>query len=360
MTPIENRKNDSKLLLAIGGLVVVGAAGIALIGALTLDEPDETGRTGSAPARRAARAVDTEPAMPAFGTVTDGAVLPASQEAPAPLPVAAADEAEDVFSVDPLANFVARGLETYASREFDRAALYFQAEVEARPGGAWSHYMLGLSLWKAGRVDEAEGVMVTATDLDPGSLKSFVNLARIRNAQGDFDGALEAARAGLALEPEAPSALFLEGRSLFNLGRLEEAANSLIAGVAIAPEHGHAHNLLGLTRIGQQRAPEAVPVLERAADLLPEVAYIHNNLGMALELSGRTAEAFAAYRRGAEADPTHARVVANLARLEPVVGEDALVAPPASGRVAQDAEAPEAPAAADPVEVASASGQVGS
>jgi tetratricopeptide (TPR) repeat protein len=175
--------------------------------------------------------------------------------------------------------------------------------------------MHGLSLWKAGRTDDAALAMEEAARLDPDSIRSRVNLSRIRNDQADFDGALKAAHAARALDASDPSALFLEGRSLFNLGRFDEAVDALNASVAIEPDNGFAQNLLGLTHIRQGRPDEAIDPLERAALVEPEVAYIRNNLGMAFELSGRAGEAVVAYRRGSEIEPG-GKAALNLARLE--------------------------------------------
>jgi len=65
-----------------------------------------------------------------------------------------------------------------------------------------------------------------------------------------------------------------------------------------------------------------VASFETAAALEPEVAYIHNNLGMALEHDRRRPEALQAYAQAVAIDPEHDRAASNLARLEPLVGEE--------------------------------------
>ncbi len=202
--------------------------------------------------------------------------------------------------------------------------------------------MLGLALWKSGRLDEAAAAMEESAKLGPDSIKTLVNLSRIRNDQGDFEGALEAARAGLHSDAQDASAHFLEGRSLLNLRRVDEAVSSLTASLAIDPDNGYVQNLYGLALMRQGHVGEAVASLERASALEPDLAYVQNNLGMALELSGRTAEAVGAYRRGVEIDPGHDKVAANLARLEPTLAGRAEDPPrPAAEEVAAiDADEP--------------------
>jgi tetratricopeptide (TPR) repeat protein len=348
MTPVEIKRNDTKLLFSVAALVVAGAAGIALIGGLALDDEAEGDTARSVPVFDPAPVSAEDTALPAVAGATTPETALASHETAIPEPVV---DGEIAFTIDPNENFVARGLEAYASREFGKSAAYFQAEIDARPQRSWTHYMHGLSLWKAGRIDEAAAAMEAAAELDPESVKTFVNLARIRNEQGDYEGALEAARTALAIDAADPNALFLEGRSLFNLGRIDEAMESLTASAEIAPDNGHVQNLLGLALMRQGRADEAVIALERAAALVSQVAYIQNNLGMALELSGRASEAAIAYRRSVEIDPTHMKAVANLARIEPSVGVvTARTEPVHEEVVEQDA--------GEPIEIAATGGEV--
>jgi tetratricopeptide (TPR) repeat protein len=307
---IPQKRNDTKLLLAVAGAVVTGVAAIALIAGLQVDREVGT----EAPRATRAIAPAPPPAMPAMVESTPGPPIAIAEvELPDAVEASAAE-----FTIDPNADFVAGGMEAWNSRDFVRAVAYFEAQSEVRPQRAWTHYMLGLSLWKAGRTDDAAAAMEEASRLDPQSIRTLVNLSRIHNDRADFEGALDAALGARTLDTTDPSALFLEGRSLFNLGRLDEAVDALTSSVSIDPDNGHAQNLLGLTRIRQGRPDEAIDPLERAALVEPEVAYIRNNLGMALELSGRAAEAVVAYRRGSEIEPG-GKAALNLARLEPTV-----------------------------------------
>jgi Flp pilus assembly protein TadD len=245
-------------------------------------------------------------------------VEPASVTGPAVPVSAGTPEEAEAFQVEPGVDALARGIESYQNRNFDHAVAYLRAEVEANPDRPYSHYLLGLSLWKAGRLDEAPGAMNRSADLDGTAIKTFINLSRIQNDRGAYDPALEAARRALALDPDDPQALFLEGRSLHNLGEREAAAASLRRSLEIDPGNGYVWNLLGLTLLQQGDDAGALAALEAAAGIVGEVAYVQNNLGMALERSGRPREAVAAYRRAVELGG-HERASVNLARLEPTL-----------------------------------------
>lgn len=195
MTPVDTRSNDTKLLLGIAGLVVLGTAGIALLAGWSANQDATAGATRSVAAPSAA-VHSPRPVEP-----VRRAALPASLElppAPRPAPFEPAAEiagpqADAPFVPQPGEPYVERGLESYNARDYARAIGYWQAEVDARPQRAWTQYMLALSLWKAGQLDRAAAAMEGAIAVDPTSIKSLVNLARIRNDGGEYAAALEAA-----------------------------------------------------------------------------------------------------------------------------------------------------------------------
>ncbi len=244
------------------------------------------------------------------------------------IPAGTPEEAQ-AFQVEPGVNYLARGIEAYQARNWDQAVAYLLAETDERPDRPYSQYLLGLSLWKAGRLDEAGDTMRLATEMDGATVKSFVNLSRIENDRGEYDAALQAARDGLVLSPDSALALFLEGRSLRNLGDAEAAVTSLQRSVEVDPDNGFVWNLLGLVQLERDRDAEALDALQRAGELQSDVAYIQNNLGMALERHGDRTAAVTAYRRAVELQPEHHKATRNLARLEALVpvlpeGEEAI------------------------------------
>ncbi len=306
---------DRKIALFISGGVLAAFAGIAVMTSFTGKRVDDL--------------ASTQPAM-VEPDVKTSRIEPAAYTPTAPSisrdSISAGTPAEaDAFEVEPGVNYLARGLEAYRERNWDHAAAYFMAEVDENPQRPYSRYLLGLSLWKAGRLEAARDAMVSSAEQDPKAIKTFVNLSRIENDRGEFDAALVAARDALTLDPEDATALFLEGRSLHNVGDSSAAAASLGRSVDINPDNGYVWNLLGLVRLEAEQGQEALDALTTAADLEPEVAYIQNNLGMVLERSGHRSDAMAAYLRASEIDPGHHSASRNLARLEstlPVPGDE--------------------------------------
>lgn len=302
--PTQN--NDGKLLFAIAGGIVVIAAGIAILASL---------------GDRSTPVSQDIPAMPAVRVAAvDSVALPASSgrdftDATASL-ADQVSEVEPVFVIDPAADFTKEGIAAYESERYDQAAAYFAAEAEARPGRAWTHYILALSQWKSGSAAAAADSMRRSVEIDATRVKALVNLSRIENDRGEFDAALTAADEALVLEPQNAEASFLRARSLYNIGDKETALAALETSLDHDPENGYAHNLVGLIWIERGEGALAADAMEQAARRIPEVTYVQNNLGMALELSGRLDEAAAAYARAVELGPNHERAAMSLARLD--------------------------------------------
>jgi len=331
MTPQKNpNHDDTKILWIIAAVVVAGAAGIAMLAGLNADREK--------PIERTARSVASRPATIETASLERSPTPPMIQE-PDVAPDVDVSEPEAVeveCALEPGRTPRAQGLTAYAERDFEQAAACF-AETDATH--AHSRYMLGLSLWKAGRADDAAVAMQQSAELNPRSIKTYVNLARIENDRGEFASAFAAAERALEIGPEDPVALFLQGRSLNNLQRVPEAITALERSIELAPDNGYVMNLLGLIRIAQGDDAGAVPLLAQAVELEPNVAFIHNNHGTALEGSGRTAEALVAFRPAMELNPSHANAPINVARLEPLVGTTEPVAV-----IAQDDETEKATA----------------
>jgi tetratricopeptide (TPR) repeat protein len=309
MTPQQKQKGDWKLLLIIGGSLVAVVVTIATLAHLGSDWEAKESRAAIAPPPPVVEQV-----------------APPEEVVPEPVEEIA-EEAAPGFMIDPDADFVALAGNAYRNREWEVAAAYWQAEVDARPERAYGHYMLGLSHWKAGNLDEAASALRRSGELNGSSLKTYVNLSRVLNERGDSEPALAAAEEARRIDPEAPTAFYLQARSLNNLGRIDDAVQAVEQALAFDPGYGHAWNLLGLIDIHRGRNAEAADSLLRAATAEPEIAYIRSNLGRALELSGRYAEAAESFRAAIELDPDHPNAGVCLARVRSKVTEPVATEP---------------------------------
>ncbi len=184
----------------------------------------------------------------------------------------------------------------------------------ALPVDLAGRYVLGLSLRKEGRFDEAERAFRAALTLDPRHVKSLTNLARVLLDEGRAADAVVLVNRAVEIDPESGDARRVRGRVLHTLGVTDEAIDSYEQAIAIDDRDAWALNNLGLILIESGRFADAIAPLARATRVSAEVAVFQNNLGIALERTGRNRAAAEAYARARDIDPSNARVAENLAR----------------------------------------------
>lgn len=224
------------------------------------------------------------------------------------------------------------GIALFDRGEYPGAVERLRVGISGRPDDAYAHYLLGLALFKSGEVELAEESLARSSELSPSSVRTWVNLARVRMERDDAEGALHAAQTALTLVADDANALHQRGRAEAALGREEDAVATLRLAHDADPENGWIANTLGYELIRTGRPQDAVGLLEQAKEKLPEVAFVRNNLGVAYERTGRLADAVVEYRAAVEAGDPLGKAAASVARLEPLV-------PPSSEEVAATAPA---------------------
>jgi Flp pilus assembly protein TadD len=207
------------------------------------------------------------------------------------------------------------GVSLFENGDYAGAADKLKTAVAGRPDDAYRQYLLGLALWKSGDRASAETALVASTTLDATRVKTWINLARVRNDGGNRNGALEAADSALALDPVSADALHQKGRALMELNRGDDALVALTTAHELDGDNGYTANSLGLLLIQLGRPAEAVPPLEAAKTALPHIAYVRNNLGVAYERTGRVDEAKLEYLAAVDAGDTGGKAMKSLVRL---------------------------------------------
>lgn len=204
----------------------------------------------------------------------------------------------------------------FLDKRYWEALELFTIYTESRPQNSWGFYMLGLSAWKAGEHDRAEEAFEKALELDPGHVKSLLNLSRVLLETNRPDYALTKIEEALELNPESNVGIRLRGRAYRELGRTEEAIDSYRKAILMDECDAWSMNNLGLIFIEEERFEEALPPLARAVELRGDVAIFQNNLGMALERTGYFRAAQEAYKSTLAIDDSHEKAYVNLGRVE--------------------------------------------
>lgn len=217
---------------------------------------------------------------------------------------------------------------------YEEAERLFTFYTDRRPENPWGYYMLGLSAWKAGELESAEAAFETALELDPGHVKSRVNLSRVLLDGGHPYDAMLNIEDVLAVDPQSNDGLRLLGRANHQLGLAEEAVDAYRQAILVDDTDAWSMNNMGFVLIEQERFGEALPPLARAVELRDDVAIFQNNLGVALERAGHYRCAEGVYRSALAIDSSYENAQLNLARVE-LLDEPADMQPVDLGELAQ-------------------------
>jgi Tfp pilus assembly protein PilF len=213
----------------------------------------------------------------------------------------------------------------YQEKKYGEAAEMFGVYADQHPRNPWGHYMLGLSAWKSGDLDRAEGAFVRSLELDPKHVKTLLNLSRVHLDQGRPKDARERVTAALALDSNSAEAYRLMGRVRAALNQPNEAIAAYRVALSRNPKDVWSMNNMGLLMIQQSNFEDALGPLSRAVQLDSSVAVFQNNLGIALERSGRFSLAAQAYGAAVAADSGYQKAVMSLARVRSLKDDPALV-----------------------------------
>jgi len=123
---------------------------------------------------------------------------------------------------------------------------------------------------------------------------------------GDYERAIEAFRASIAVRATAEAHTFL-GWSLSHLGRFDEAIEQCRIAIELDPDFGNPYNDIGVYLIELKRAEEAIPWFEKAIASKRYCCYQfpHTNKGRVLLGQGQIDEAKRSFERALEHDPAY-------------------------------------------------------
>jgi tetratricopeptide (TPR) repeat protein len=179
-------------------------------------------------------------------------------------------------------------------------AIALLREIVQQYPDSHSYLILGMTLAKAGALDEAEGI-----------LRSVVRMAPEKGEACYF--------LGLTLYSEARDLQSQAVGKAQALAKFREAAQWEREAVRLKPNHGFAYLYLGLALREVGESQEGLAALREAVQRRPEFADTHLSLGEALAAEGQLARARACLetaQRLAPADPRPREALARLAEKE--------------------------------------------
>ncbi|HVS71418.1 MAG TPA: tetratricopeptide repeat protein [Phycisphaerae bacterium] len=158
-----------------------------------------------------------------------------------------------------------------------------QAAIGCAPDFAFAHYALGAIYLQRNRFVEAEAAAREAVRLLPEEADYWGLLAQTFLARKEWAQALEAADQGLRSEPEHSMCVNLRAVALTNLGRREEAAQTIAGALGRNPLDANAHANQGWTLLHQNRAKEALEHFREALRLNPQHEWARQGMMAALK-----------------------------------------------------------------------------
>ena len=170
----------------------------------------------------------------------------------------------------------------------DMAAEALQKAIQTDPGFALGYAQLGEvyrlkytieqnTHW----LDEAQAYGQKAAELDNRIPTVFVTLAKIHDALGKHDLALQEFQHALQLDPKSAAALGGLARSYENSGRIAEAEKTFQDAAAMRPDNWYGYNELGAFYGRQGKYPQALAAYNEALHITPDNAEIYSNLAAA-------------------------------------------------------------------------------
>jgi Tfp pilus assembly protein PilF len=226
----------------------------------------------------------------------------------------ASDSSSTTSSVPQNVSF-ASAESTYQQHRYKEAAQMFEVYVQRRPENPWGHYMLGLSSWKAGQLDEAVAAFEESIRLDSTHVKSYLNLGRVLLDQAKPKEALTRVTAAAEIDPTSSEVHRMLGRVRTSLEQPDSAMTEYRVALSFDENDVWSMNNLGLLLIQQERYDEALPPLARVVELRGSSPVFQNNLGIVLERTGHVSQAMEAYRAALAADTTYVKASRSVARL---------------------------------------------
>jgi tetratricopeptide (TPR) repeat protein len=194
-----------------------------------------------------------------------------------------------------------------ASKKPDDAITAIRTAINAKPNWAEAYFVLGTALASKGEHAEARNELARSLEIDANLYQAQQVLAKVHQALGEHEYAVEAGRRFLQQQPDSLEMRLLVAQSLVQLGRLQEAKQDM-ARVPEARRGPEGNYALARIHLGLGEYKEARRYLEIADAAAPRNADILSNLLTLDAQDKRLPESTARINAAIEADPGNAKL----------------------------------------------------
>jgi tetratricopeptide (TPR) repeat protein len=193
--------------------------------------------------------------------------------------------------------------EFFKGDDFIGAERQCRKSLELNPKSAKAHAILGISLARQDKLDEANGHLLEAIRLDPNDYESHYSLGQTMTRQKKFDEAIRHFSVVLRLRPDYTQAHGYMGSLLLAKGAIEQAEAHLSQALHLDPNYVDAHYNMGQLMLRRNRFDDAISHLSRAVTLKPDDAQAHYKLAEALAQQKRPDQAVVHYSKAVSLEP---------------------------------------------------------
>jgi predicted TPR repeat methyltransferase len=184
----------------------------------------------------------------------------------------------------------------------DAEKIYLEI-VSLKPDSGSVLNALGTVFLDQAKPEQAKKYFKQAASLDPPHLSACYNLARLKQLDGDDQGAINMYRDIVRQQPGFALAWNNMGIAYREIGNPEDAISCFRRAVAFAPDMAEAWNNLGVAQDAFHMTENATRSYRKAIEIQPGYASAHFNLGVSLQKRERFKAAAYHYKKVLEIRP---------------------------------------------------------
>lgn len=164
------------------------------------------------------------------------------------------------------------GVAAFSKKDYNSAVAEFQQLAESQPNAYQNHYMLGLSLQKLGRKEEALNALNKAYDLNPNDLPTKLTLGQMYFSMRRYEEAaklLDTLDAASLPQAQRASLYEMRGSAKLQVGNFGGAISDLKALARLKPSDPEAQRMYAAAALRVDNLDEAIEAYDRAVKADP-------------------------------------------------------------------------------------------
>jgi tetratricopeptide (TPR) repeat protein len=194
-----------------------------------------------------------------------------------------------------------------ASKRPEEAISAIRTAINSKPNWAEAYFVLGTALATKGDYSAARNELARALEIDPNLYQAQQVLAKVHQALGESEYAVEAGRRYLQQQPDNLEMRLLVAQGLVQMGKLVEAKREL-SRIDESKRGAEGNYAMGRVHLGMGELKEARRYFELADAAAPRNADILSNLLTLDSQEKRLPESEARIKAALEADPGNAKL----------------------------------------------------